>query len=304
MPTLQTFLAHHKAVLPRGARYPPNMDYESAVLIDSTVTPTKLKFAMIRSNTTIGAYNSNYNDLSFAFDAWTAFVSKANAGAPAGMKKGFLSSPPGQQAAAWVFFNTQNLLMQGAFTGAAISTAFAYVILTISTFNGYLALLAILDIVGIVSCILGSMYCLGWELGVIESVAITVLVGLSVDYVVHLANSYIEADAKDRLGRVKHASLEMGITVFGGAITSLGASFMLFLCYFQFFFKFGCFMFLTIFLSFAWAFLFFLPMVSLVGPEAGFGSFHPWATRTAAKLCGQGRTASNGVKEVEMQEHD
>lgn len=38
------------------------------------------------------------------------------------------------------------------------------------------------------------MNLLGWELGVIESVSITVLVGLSVDYVVHLANSYIEAD--------------------------------------------------------------------------------------------------------------
>eukprot|EP01044_Picomonas_judraskeda_P025357 COSAG03_NODE_7322_length_934_cov_2.558084_2_plen_97_part_00 len=42
--------------------------------------------------------------------------------------------------------------------------------------------------------ILGMMNLLGWELGVIESVSITVLVGLSVDYVVHLANSYVEAD--------------------------------------------------------------------------------------------------------------
>ena len=39
----------------------------------------------------------------------------------------------------------------------------------------------------VTTCILGFMFLLGWELGTIESVSATVLVGLSVDYVVHLA---------------------------------------------------------------------------------------------------------------------
>ena len=47
-------------------------------------------------------------------------------------------------------------------------------------------------------CILGLMQLFGWEMGVIESVSITVLVGLSVDYVVHLANSYIECTKTGR----------------------------------------------------------------------------------------------------------
>jgi hypothetical protein len=297
--TLEAFLAYRKNILPKGSRWPPNLDYEKAVLIDDKATPKKVSFAMIRSNTTIGAWNSNFNDLENNFNWWSAFVSQQNARAGAAMNKAFLSAPTGRQSSAWVFYTTQKILVVGAFTGAAVSGVFAYVILTLSTFNGYLALLAILDIIGIVACILGSMYCMGWQLGVIESVSITVLVGLSVDYVVHLANSFIEAKADDRLGRVGHASVEMGITVFGGAITSLGASFMLFLCYFQFFFKFGCFMFLTIFLSFAWAFLFFLPMAALCGPEGGFGSFAPCARRTGAMLgCGSSRRK---VQEVEMQ---
>ena len=74
---------------------------------------------------------------------------------------------------------------------------------------------------------------------------------------VHLANSYIEVElddvkkrhpkgdtigdspAAERELRVFGALEEMGVTVFGGACTSLGASGMLFLCYFQMFFKFG-----------------------------------------------------------------
>ena len=49
----------------------------------------------------------------------------------------------------------------------------------------------------------------GWEMGAIESISITILVGLSVDYVVHLANSYIEADAADRQDRVAASFEEM-----------------------------------------------------------------------------------------------
>ena len=56
-------------------------------------------------------------------------------------------------------------------------------------------------------------------------------------------------------------------TVFGGAITSLGASLMLFLCWFVPFFKFGAFMFLTILFSFLYALFFFMPLVATAGPE-------------------------------------
>jgi protein dispatched 1 len=56
-----------------------------------------------------------------------------------------------------------------------------------------------------VCCILGCMHLFEWELGVIESVSATILVGLSVDYVVHLANSYTEAPFVDRKQRVVHA---------------------------------------------------------------------------------------------------
>eukprot|EP01046_Picozoa_sp_COSAG06_P024577 COSAG06_NODE_2011_length_7849_cov_3.030581_2_plen_174_part_00 len=131
--------------------------------------------------------------------------------------------------------------------------------------------------------------------GVIESISITVLVGLSVDYVVHLANSYIEADmedvkkrhprykdgpadaelstAEERELRVFGALEEMGVTVFGGACTSLGASGMLFLCYFQTFFKFGGFMFMTITTSFIFANFFFMPLLSVAGPVGKCCSF-------------------------------
>ena len=76
-------------------------------------------------------------------------------------------------------------------------------------------------------------------MGTIESISATILVGLSVDYVVHFANAYMESDTDTRYEALHDALIEMGGTVMGGAVTSLGASFMLFVCQFQYFAKFG-----------------------------------------------------------------
>lgn len=45
------------------------------------------------------------------------------------------------------------------------------------------------------------MYLSGWELGVAESITIVILIGFSVDYVVHLANHYVESSYTDKYKR-------------------------------------------------------------------------------------------------------
>merc|ERR1711998_653049 len=82
--------------------------------------------------------------------------------------------------------------------------------------------------------------------------------------------------------RMADAAEEMGITVFGGAIPSIGASSMLFLCYFQNFLKFGAFMCLTIVLSWAWSMLFFLPAMAIAGPQGKCCSFHRPSSKSGA----------------------
>jgi hypothetical protein len=288
---------------------------------------------VVQVNTTVGRWAANYEELKTAYDAWDGWMERTNAAAPAGMANGLFTSPEtGGQDGAWVFMDTQEMLVSGAIVGCTASAIVAFFVLTFSTFNPYISLLSIVNIMLVLVCILGMMNILGWELGaaenafleplytakssfyqdmlvqkqgnaeqealsagVIESISITVLVGLSVDYVVHLANSYIEADmedvkkrhprykdgpadaelstAEERELRVFGALEEMGVTVFGGACTSLGASGMLFLCYFQTFFKFGGFMFMTITTSFIFANFFFMPLLSVAGPTGKCCSF-------------------------------
>merc|ERR1712037_997123 len=79
----------------------------------------------------------------------------------------------------------------------------------------------------------------------------------------------------------------MGGTVMGGAVTSLGASFMLFICQFQYFAKFGFFMFLTIFLSFLYVFLFFVPLLAIIGPDKDCCAICDLRPKELKKRCGK-----------------
>ena len=95
------------------------------------------------------------------------------------------------------------------------------------------------------------MVLLGWQLGSIESVLISIVAGFSVDYVVHLSHAYVQAKG-NTAERLTAAFGEMGISVLNGMVTSVGASIPLFFCQLTFFRKFGTFLCLTI--AFSWIF--------------------------------------------------
>ena len=64
--------------------------------------------------------------------------------------------------------------------------------------------------------------------------------GLAVDFVVHLAEGYHMAHASGRKERLKIALERMGISVFSGACTTLGASAFMLFAKIQFFFQVSC----------------------------------------------------------------
>jgi predicted RND superfamily exporter protein len=107
------------------------------------------------------------------------------------------------------------------------------------------ALFASLSIMSVLVSVVGVMVMLGWELGSIEATLIGIIAGFSVDYVVHLAHAY-EIAKGDTYSRLTEAFGDLGISVFNGMITSVGASIPLFFCQLQFFAKFGTFLCLVI----------------------------------------------------------
>jgi predicted RND superfamily exporter protein len=128
-------------------------------------------------------------------------------------------------------------------------------------------------------------------LQMLESLNLVLVVGLSVDYVVHLAEGYSRSAHNDRLGRTRDALEEVGISVLSGAATTLGASMFLLFAQILFFTEFGVFMFSTILFSILYALGFFITLIALIGPQNEFGSLKPFY-RWCAKKCGCNKSSN------------
>lgn len=97
------------------------------------------------------------------------------------------------------------------------------------------------------------------------------VVGLSVDYVVHLAEGYHMSAHADRMLRLRDMLEEVGISVFSGACTTLGASIFMLFAQIQFLVNFGIFMFCTIGFSLVFSLGFFTTLMGLLGPSGDTG---------------------------------
>lgn len=97
------------------------------------------------------------------------------------------------------------------------------------------------------------------------------VVGLTVDYVVHLAEGYHMSKRVDRKSRVQDMLEVMGISVFSGACTTLGASVFMFFAQIQFIIRFGIFMFCTIGFSLLYSLGLFTTVMGIFGPNGDTG---------------------------------
>ena len=164
--------------------------------------------------------------------------------------------------------------------GIIIGLCLALVILVVATTNLAVGVIATLIIALITCSVLGVINMIGWKLGPLESLNLTLVVGLAVDYVVHLAEGYMELKHETKEAKVQSTLSHVGISVLSGACTTLGASIFLLFAKILFFFQFGIFIFCTIGFSVMYSLFFFPSVMALIGPENETGSIMPvvrWA---------------------------
>ncbi|KAK7233357.1 hypothetical protein SO694_00108036 [Aureococcus anophagefferens] len=138
--------------------------------------------------------------------------------------------------------------------------------------NYLMAIIATTTIGMITTIVLGFMHVVGWGLGTLESILIVVVIGFSVDYTVHLADSYLSSEHDSREAKVKAALADTGASILSGAISTLGASCPMFGAQIIFFFKFAVFIFLTVALSLIFSLGFFAAALATLGPLGEQGS--------------------------------
>lgn len=163
-------------------------------------------------------------------------------------------------------------LATSALIAMAISLLLACSVLLAATRSISATILATTSIFGVLSCTLATLVLQGWELGILESMCLAILVGISCDFVVHLAHAYMTSVPTDnlvevvRLERTRWALSTMGISVLSAGATTLIAAFALSNGQVEFFHAFGTFLMTTIGFALLFALVGFSAAAMLIGP--------------------------------------
>merc|ERR1712079_466612 len=185
------------------------------------------------------------------------------------------------------YYYIQKKIIQEAVIGIGLSLLFALIILTIATGNWLMAMYSTIVIFSIVMCVIGFTVANGWKLGVIEAVIYVMVVGMSVDYVVHLSEAYLASGKETREDRTMRMLGIVGSAVLSGALSTLIGIFWLLFATIMIFLKFGSFIFFLIACSCVFSLVSFTAVMSAIGPEGDKGDIRVLYRKCRA-LCGGG----------------
>ena len=188
---------------------------------------------------------------------------------------------------------SEKAFFTNAIQGMIISIGFACAVIFIATRNWIVTFYAIHCVGFICAAELALMHLRGYEMGVAESVGTIMVIGFSVDYVVHLAAHYVHSASMTRFPRTTEAIGEMGISIFSGAMTTIGSAVFLFGGKMAFFQKFAFMISTTVFIALIYSLVYYIALSHGFGPEGSAGNI-----TTAIKQCVRGcRTANKNVRQ-------
>jgi len=176
----------------------------------------------------------------------------------------------------WTYYVMQSVILEECFSGIFLALLFAFLVMVFATGNWLISVYAIIVILGLVIDVMGFTVMLGYRLGVVEAVIYIMVVGMSVDYVVHLAEAYLHSGEVLRVHAARRMLGIVGISVISGAVSTCGGIMFLIFSYNQFFFKFG----LNIFFLMVMASLY-----AIVGFTAAMASFGPQGAQGNTTVC-------------------
>ena len=105
----------------------------------------------------------------------------------------------------WVTVNTEIIAIYGAIYGIIISFLLCMLLITFLSRNWRILVSMFTTIIGILFLLMACFKAFGWTLGIVEAVTLSIIVGNSLDYCIHLTQAYQDVDHRhlallDKLG--------------------------------------------------------------------------------------------------------
>ena len=185
---------------------------ESGLLFDAKSKAIKGFRLVISTNQ---PFTTAFSVIDKVYDEVTSWFEGQLSNAPPGLKNGWASS--------WGFrfYGLQIGLSRGTYSSLGISVAASFSIMLLTTLNIFISIYAIVTIIGIIATTIGSLVLAGWQLNILESIIMSVAVGLSIDFTMHYGVAYrLAPDKSQRESRVRYSLAHIGSAITMAALTT------------------------------------------------------------------------------------
>ncbi|XP_006784099.1 protein dispatched homolog 3 [Neolamprologus brichardi] len=182
------------------------------------------------------------------FLQWENFIQEQLATLPqtSSLQRGF------QTCEHWKQIFMEIIGVESALWSLLLSLAICVATVSVFTAHPLLLLPVLVTILGVICLVVALMYWLGWEMGAVEAISLSILVGSSVDYCLHLVEGYLLAGETtpsmpshnlepqaERQRRTLEAVNHVGVAIVSSAVTTAISTVPLFFCVIVPFAKFG-----------------------------------------------------------------
>ncbi|XP_035020956.1 protein dispatched homolog 3 isoform X2 [Hippoglossus stenolepis] len=181
------------------------------------------------------------------FLQWENFIQEQLASLPqsSALQRGF------QTCEHWKQIFMEIIGVESALWSLLLSLAICVAAVSVFTAHPLLLLPVLITILGVICLVVAIMYWLGWEMGAVEAISLSILVGSSVDYCLHLVEGYLLAGETmpstpgpnslptERQRRTLEAVNHVGVAIVSSAVTTVISTVPLFFCVIVPFAKFG-----------------------------------------------------------------
>jgi len=228
------------------------------LFIQSRDGVVKIVHFPFRSNVQYLSPNEQISSEWHSIESW---MQKDNENAPVGIVPFFSSST-------FWFWDTNYQMFATAVSSAGIALATAAIAIFLSSRSFSMTIFSVMSVGYVLVSVTAMLVAADWEFGLLESICFTILIGVSVDFVVHFSHAYAESPgAVKKYERTKYALIHLGPSILAAAFTTAASATIMLFTTILFFRLFATIMLFTIIQSTVGSFVVFLSLTETMGPS-------------------------------------
>jgi len=125
--------------------------------------------------------------------------------------------------AKWGVLATELAFFNGVFGAIVATPLFSLGAIALFVRSIVISYAALYCLVGMILTVFATMYLLGLPLGIVEALALSLVVGMSVDYIIHVAHAYKNSLFADRFFKSRAVVLARAASISAAGITTIAA---------------------------------------------------------------------------------